>query len=46
MILTDKEILTEVENGNIVVDPFDQAHLGTKSYDGGYSKLFHQKEGR
>jgi dCTP deaminase len=33
MILTDKEVLREVENGDIVVDPFDQAHLGTNSYD-------------
>ena len=33
MILTDKEILEEVEKGNIVVEPFDRNCLGTNSYD-------------
>jgi dCTP deaminase len=33
MILTDKEILRDVENGDIVVEPFDRKHLGTNSYD-------------
>lgn len=33
MILTDKEILAEIENGNIVVEPFDKNCLGTNSYD-------------
>lgn len=33
MILTDKEILKEVDKGNIVVEPFDRSCLGTNSYD-------------
>ena len=33
MILTDKEILEEVDKGNIVVEPFDRNCLGTNSYD-------------
>jgi dCTP deaminase len=33
MILTDKEILTEIEKGNIVIEPYDRACLGTNSYD-------------
>lgn len=33
MILTDKEILAEIEKGNIVIEPFDKSKLGTNSYD-------------
>lgn len=33
MILTDKEILLEIEKGNILIEPFDRAALGTNSYD-------------
>jgi len=33
MILTDKRILEEIDNGNIVIEPFDQKFLGTNSYD-------------
>lgn len=33
MILTDKEILAEIEKGNIVIEPYDQSKLGTNSYD-------------
>ncbi len=33
MILTDTEILNEIESGNIVIDPFDIRSLGTNSYD-------------
>ena len=33
MILTDKQILASIENGEIVIDPFDPAALGTNSYD-------------
>jgi dCTP deaminase len=33
MILTDMQILDEIGNGNIVIDPFDRKHLGTNSYD-------------
>ena len=33
MILTDKEILAEIEKGNIVIEPYDRACLGTNSYD-------------
>jgi dCTP deaminase len=33
MILTDKEILVQIEKGNIVIEPYDRACLGTNSYD-------------
>lgn len=33
MILTDKEILKEIELGNIVIEPFDFKSLGSNSYD-------------
>ncbi|KAA9345788.1 dCTP deaminase [Adhaeribacter soli] len=33
MILTDKQILAEMEKGTIVVEPFDRSCLGTNSYD-------------
>lgn len=33
MILTDKAILSEIDNGNIVIKPFSRDYLGTNSYD-------------
>jgi len=33
MILTDQQILEEIEKGNILIDPFDEKCLGTNSYD-------------
>ena len=33
MILTDQQILAEMERGNIVIEPYDQSCLGTNSYD-------------
>jgi dCTP deaminase len=33
MILTDKEILANMEKGLIIVEPFDLSKLGTNSYD-------------
>ncbi len=33
MILTDKQILDEIESGRIVIEPFDRKHLGSNSYD-------------
>ena len=33
MILTDKRILEEIENGTIVIEPFKRSCLGTNSYD-------------
>lgn len=33
MILTDKEILVEIEKGNILIEPFDKKNLGSNSYD-------------
>lgn len=33
MILSDKEILAEIEKGNIIIDPFDPKYLGSNSYD-------------
>ena len=33
LILSDKKILEEMENGNIVIEPFNREQLGTNSYD-------------
>lgn len=33
MILTDHQILEEMEKGTIVIEPFDKSCLGTNSYD-------------
>ncbi|RQO31770.1 dCTP deaminase [Taibaiella sp. KBW10] len=33
MILSDKKILAEIENGTIVIEPFDRSYLGSNSYD-------------
>lgn len=33
MILTDKGILSEMEKGTIIIEPFDRECLGTNSYD-------------
>lgn len=33
MILSDSRILQEIEKGNIVIEPFDRAMLGSNSYD-------------
>lgn len=33
MLLSDKRIVEEMKNGNIVIEPFDIRHLGTNSYD-------------
>lgn len=33
MILSDKLILAQIEDGNIIIEPFDKECLGTNSYD-------------
>src|SRR5690606_13874140 len=33
MILSDRRILEEIDNGRIVIEPFDRKCLGTNSYD-------------
>jgi dCTP deaminase len=33
MILSDKTILQEIENGNIIIDPFNRDHLNPNSVD-------------
>ncbi len=33
MILTDREILTQMRKGTIVISPFDRKYLGSNSYD-------------
>jgi dCTP deaminase len=33
MILTDKQILKAIDNGEIIITPFDRNNLGTNSYD-------------
>lgn len=38
MILSDKKILEAIETGEIVIEPFDRACLGTNSYDVHLSK--------
>ncbi len=38
MILSDQKILEALESGDIVIDPFDPAALGTNSYDVHLSK--------
>ncbi len=38
MILTDQKILEAIENGEIVISPFDEENLGTNSYDVHISK--------
>jgi dCTP deaminase len=40
MILSDTEILTEIENGNILIEPFDKLCLGSNSYDVHLGKHF------
>lgn len=32
-MLSDKQILEAMEQGNIIIEPFDKRHLGTNSYD-------------
>ena len=32
-MLSDKRIIEEMQNGNIVIEPFDERQLGTNSYD-------------
>lgn len=47
MILTDKEILIEIEKGNILIEPFDAKCLGTNSYDvhlGKYLATYENRE--
>ena len=38
MILSDIEILKEIEKGNILIEPYDRKYLGTNSYDVHLSK--------
>src|ERR1700749_3423658 len=33
MILSDKRILEEIEQGHIIIEPFNREYLGTNSYD-------------
>ena len=33
MILTDKQILTEIKKGTIIIKPFNRKYLGSNSYD-------------
>jgi dCTP deaminase len=33
MLLSDKKILEEIEQGNVVIEPFEPRQLGTNSYD-------------
>ncbi|HCF85002.1 MAG TPA: dCTP deaminase, partial [Ktedonobacter sp.] len=33
MLLSDKRIMEELAHGNLIIEPFDQRHLGTNSYD-------------
>lgn len=40
MILTDIQILAAIENGDIVITPFDRKGLGTNSYDVHLARYF------
>ncbi len=33
MLLSDKQIMAEMESGNVVIEPFEERQLGTNSYD-------------
>lgn len=47
MILSDSQILAEIDKGNIVIEPFDRACLGSNSYDvhlGKYLATYIQRE--
>ena len=45
MILSDKKILAAIDNGDIVIEPFDRSCLGTNSYDVHLGKwLAHYKD--
>src|SRR6478672_11812753 len=33
MLLSDKRIIEEMEEGNIIIEPFEERQLGTNSYD-------------
>ena len=47
MILSDKKILEAIDNGDIIIDPFDKNSLGTNSYDvhlGGTLATYEDKE--
>ncbi len=30
MLLSDKRIMEELKNGNLIIEPFNERHLGTK----------------
>ena len=47
MILSDKRILEEIDNGNILIEPFRRECLGTNSYDvhlGKYLATYNKRE--
>lgn len=47
MILTDTQILNAIENGSIVIEPFNIKNLGTNSYDvhlGPHLAVYREKE--
>ena len=46
MILSDTSILKEIQNGHILIEPFDKACLGSNSYDvhlGNYLGIYQNK---
>ncbi|TMF45256.1 MAG: hypothetical protein E6I32_13640 [Chloroflexi bacterium] len=42
MLLSDKRIVEELHNGNIIIEPFDERQLGTNSYDCRLGKWYFQ----
>lgn len=47
MILSDSKILEEIQNGNIVISPFDRSQLGSNSYDvrlGKWLRVYDRRE--
>lgn len=46
MVLSDKQILEELKNGNIVIEPFDRKNLATSSYDVSLGEWYFREQRR
>ena len=44
MVLSDKQILEEIQEGNVVIDPFNEANLNTSSYDLRLGEFFYREQ--
>jgi len=43
-MLSDKRILEQLEEGNIIISPFNEGNLGTNSYDCTLGNLFYKEQ--